>query len=80
MKYKINMRSSGINESIIQITLQPEAERDKQLIEGAKQASLNETDHERFNNLLTSICLNNGFTPIASAGEEGNSFFFRVIK
>lgn len=41
MKYKINMRSSGINESIIQVTLQPEAERDKQLIEGAKQASLN---------------------------------------
>lgn len=36
MKYKINTRSSGINESIIQITFQPETERDKQLIEGAK--------------------------------------------
>lgn len=37
MKYKINMRSNGINESILQIKLQPESERDKQLIERAKQ-------------------------------------------
>ncbi|WP_121355777.1 hypothetical protein [Flavisolibacter nicotianae] len=79
MKHTIQVRVRGMKESIVEIKLHPETEKDKQLIEGAKKAELNEHDYEYFNNLLVSICLNNNFTPIASAGEEGNTFFFRVM-
>jgi hypothetical protein len=79
IKHKIKTRQRGVKESIIEITFFPENEKQRLLINGAKKAELNEEDYEYFNNLLTTICLNNNLTPIAPAGDEGNSFFFRVL-
>ncbi len=64
MKHQVKTKNRGIRESIIEIAFIPVTPEEKILIDGAKKAELNEEDFEKWNDLLTSICLNNNFSPI----------------
>ncbi len=79
IKNTVKIRQRGIQESIVEITFSPQTDKEMSLIHRAKEARLNSEEYEYFNNLLISICLNNNFSPIAPAGEEGKSFYFRVV-
>lgn len=79
MKHTITVVKRGMSEALVQISIFPETTKEKQLLEGAKTAELNEQDHEYFNNFLTGILRHNNYTPVASAGNKGNAFYFRVM-
>ena len=78
IKHKLAVKSRGSKESLVEIVFFPKTDKERQLIEGAKSATLSEEDHIYFNELLTSICLNHNYAPIAPMGYRGNSFLFKV--
>lgn len=79
MKHLVKIKQRDIKESLIEITFFPQTEKEKSIIADAKIAALNEQDHKYLNDLLIGICLNNNFTPVAPAGDQGNSFFLKVL-